>query len=307
MDSDEEQSNTAFTPLYQSTGRMYGVPAFQPGKDYHLGIVGILYDLAVSNRPGTRFGPRAIREASGMCAWSQPYGWGFDPLTKLSLFDYGDIVPDYGMQKNTFQEIHTQIKSLLDVVPATLALGGDHFISYPILRAYADKYGDNISLIQFDSHTDTWEDGTHNRIDHGSMFLHSINDKLINPDKSVQVGIRTHNDNTRGMNIIDAPSIHKNGLSNTVGKIREIVGDNPVYLTFDIDFLDPAYAPGTGTPVCGGFSTYDAITLLQGLSGLNIIGMDIVEVSPPYDHANITALAAATIAMELMCLRAQVI
>jgi agmatinase len=184
-----------------------------------------------------------------------------------------------------------------------LTFGGDHFITYPLLRAHAEKYGP-IALVHFDAHTDTWpdEDG---RLDHGTMFSRAIKENLIDTKHTIQVGIRTHNSNTKGVTILDAPWVHKNGVDKVIKKIIEVVKDRPAYLTFDIDGLDPAYAPGTGTPVAGGLTSAQALAIIRGLDGLNFIGADVVEVAPAYDHAEITAIVAATIAHDYLVIRAK--
>ena len=183
--------------------------------------------------------------------------------------------------------------------PALLHIGGDHFVTYPLLRAYAEKYGDGLSLIHFDAHSDTWAD-EEGRVDHGTMFYHAAKQGLVNPERSVQIGLRTHNDDTHGFNILDAPWVHENGTARVIDEARRIVGDRPVYMTFDIDCLDPSFAPGTGTPVCGGLSSAQAMTIIRGLCGINLVGMDLVEVAPAYDVGEITALAGAQIAMEMI-------
>ncbi len=185
-----------------------------------------------------------------------------------------------------------------------VSLGGDHFISYPLLRAHAAKYGP-LSLLHFDAHRDV-EPDEGGRIDHGTMFNYAIRERLIEPRRSIQLGIRTtyHGERTYGMNILYADRIHSMTAREAGAAIVEILGNHPVYLTFDIDCLDPAFAPGTGTPVPGGLSTHQALSILRELSSVNFIGMDLVEVSPPYDQSEITALAGATIVLEYLCLRA---
>jgi agmatinase len=185
-----------------------------------------------------------------------------------------------------------------------LTIGGDHFISYPILKAHAEKYGKGISLIQFDAHSDTWEDDG-DRIDHGTMFWHAAKNGIVDASKSIQVGIRTHNESTHGYNILYGPDVQAMSIDQIVTKIKDVVGDNHAYITFDIDGLDPCYAPGTGTPVLGGLSSHQAVSILRGLAGgINLIGSDVVEVSPPYDVSDITSLAGATIAWEMLNIHA---
>jgi len=265
-------------------------------------VVGVPFDLATTNRPGARLGPRAVRAASASLAWCRPYAWDFDPLERLHVVDYGDVYFDSGHQASAPEAIRAQFARFAAAGVVPLALGGDHFISFPILQALAPVHGP-LSLIHFDAHSDTWrDDGT--RIDHGTMFYQAARQGLVDPARSVQVGMRTYNDETHGYQVLDARWLHRNGAAGAVDVIRERVGGSPCYVTFDIDFLDPACAPGTGTPVVGGFTTHTALELIRGLAGLRIVGMDVVEVSPAYDHAELTALAAASIAHELLAAHA---
>lgn len=265
-------------------------------------VTGIPLDTAVTHRPGTRFGPRAIRQASTQIDWDSPYSWDFDVREHLKIVDYGDCLFDHGRLHEVPGIIEAHITEIINKAKAALTFGGDHFITYPILKAHAAKHGP-LCLLQFDAHTDTWNDeGGEDRIDHGTMFYHAVKDGIIVPETSAQVGIRTKNRDTMGINIIDANEVHHEGPHAAAKKIKEIVGDRPVYLTFDIDGLDPAYAPGTGTPVIGGLTPYQAMTILREIAGINLVGMDVVEVAPAYDTAGITALAGATIAFELLTL-----
>ena len=193
------------------------------------------------------------------------------------------------------------IREILAEGVGALSFGGDHYITFPILRAYAEKFGP-LALVQFDAHSDTWPDDDMTRIDHGTMFYKAVKEGLILPKKSVQIGIRTQNDYDAGVHVIDAPNVHGQTPATTASQIRDIVGDHPVYLTFDIDCLDPAFAPGTGTPVWGGLSSAQAATILRDIRGINMVGGDVVEVSPQYDASGATAVAGAHAAMELMCL-----
>lgn len=266
-----------------------------------LAVTGVPFDCAVTNRPGTRLGPRAIREASCLQSPDAPYGWDVNPLEEFNVADFGDLAFDHGRISAFPAALQAHIKGILDAGAALLVLGGDHYITYPILKAYAEKYGP-LSLLQFDAHTDTWEDDDRERIDHGTMFYKAVKDGIVVPDRSVQVGIRTVNEDTLGVNIIDAPEVHRIGPAAVVEKVKTILGNHPVYVTFDIDALDPAYAPGTGTPVWGGLTSAQAVAMLRGLAGINVVGMDVVEVSPPFDTTGATAIAGAHVATELMCL-----
>ncbi|MEL7153385.1 MAG: agmatinase [Pseudomonadota bacterium] len=266
-----------------------------------IAVTGVPFDQATTNRPGARLGPRAIREASTLQAPDPPYGWPFDVMSERAIIDYGDLAFDYAKVSEFPQTLTDHISTILDVGAACVALGGDHYISFPILRAYAEKFGP-MSLIQIDAHTDTWPDDDMERIDHGTMFYKAVKSGIVDPARSVQIGIRTTNADTLGVNIIDAPECHRIGPEAIAARVRDIVGDHPVYLSFDIDGLDPAFAPGTGTPVWGGLSSAQAAALMRGLAGINIRGGDVVEVSPPFDTTGATAIAGAHVATELCCL-----
>jgi agmatinase len=266
-------------------------------------VTGIPLDTATSNRPGARFGPRAIRAASPGISWARPWPWDINPMTALSIVDYGDCEFDYGDPDSVTDTIEKHIDTILDAGVAVLVFGGDHYITYPVLKSHASRHG-QLSLVHFDAHSDTWKDDEEKRVDHGTMFYHAARDGLVDPQRSAQIGLRTTNDDTMGFHILDARQIHAEGPGAIAEKVKEVVGDNKVYLTFDIDCLDPCYAPGTGTPVCGGISTFQALEIVRGLRGINLVGMDVVEVAPAYDVGEITALAGATLAMEFLCLYA---
>jgi agmatinase len=267
-------------------------------------VVGIPYDLATTNRSGARLGPRAIRAISSNLAWETAVnGWGFDPFERLRVVDYGDFGFDPGLPAEVPAVLERQAREILATDTAILALGGDHFVTYPMLKACAARHGP-LSLIHFDAHSDTWED-EEGRIDHGTMFWHAAREGIVDPSRSIQLGMRTHNPDTHGFNVFDADWVHDRSANEVISRIREIVGSNPCYLTFDIDCLDPSCAPGTGTPVVGGLSTLQALRILRGLGGLSLVGMDLVEVAPAYDVSEITALAGATLALNMLCIYAE--
>ena len=265
-------------------------------------VLGVPFDTAVTNRPGTRFGPAGIRDASCMIAWGLPWPWGFNPVEKLAVIDYGDVLFDMSKPMTVPPAIRAQAQAIVEQGVTLLSLGGDHFVSFPLLQAHQAVHGP-LSLIHFDAHSDTWAEDEET-INHGTMFYHAAGQGLVVPERSVQIGLRTHNDKTHGFNVLDANWVHRNGPDAVVAEVKRIVGNNKAYLTFDIDCLDPAFAPGTGTPVAGGLSSWQALAILRGLTGMNLIGMDLVEVSPPYDHAGITALAGATLSVEFLALLA---
>lgn len=266
-----------------------------------LAVTGVPFDQAVTHRPGTRFGPRAIREASTLQAFDAPYGWGFDPLSEMTVVDYGDMAFDYAYTAGVPKRVEAHIAGILAAGAGTITLGGDHFITLPILRAYAERFGP-VALIQFDAHSDTWADDDMSRIDHGTFLYKALKQGVVAPETTVSVGIRTDNPDTLGVHILDAPQVHREGVDQTVARIKQVVGDRPCYITFDIDCLDPAFAPGTGTPVWGGLASWQAAAILRGLAGIHLVGGDVVEVSPPYDTTGATAIAGAHVAMELIAL-----
>ena len=265
-------------------------------------ISGIPLDLATTFRPGSRFGPAAVRAASVQLAELTPFPWGFDPFDDLTAIDYGDCWFDAHNPLTIREAIESHARTILASGARMLTFGGDHYITYPLLRAHAEKFGQPLALIHFDAHCDTWPDDNPDSLNHGTMFYKAIKEGLIDPQRSVQIGIRTWNDDFMGMHILDAPWVHAHGVEATVAKILAIVGDAPTYLTFDIDCLDPAFAPGTGTPVSGGLSSAQALGIVRAMEPVNLVGADVVEVAPPYDQTGNTALVGASIMFEILCL-----
>lgn len=266
-------------------------------------VWGIPFDAAVSNRPGARFGPQAIRQASAIFDNDPQYPFHADPFAQMATIDYGDCLLDYGNHWATPQAIEDQAADILKTGAYLMSLGGDHFVTWPLLKAHAAIHGP-LALVQFDAHQDTWfDDGK--RIDHGSFVARAAREGIIDTQRSIQIGIRTHAPETCGIKIVYGYEVEEM----TTGEIAEIiishVGDKACYMTFDIDCLDPAFAPGTGTPVAGGPSTAKILSTLRRLGRLDIKGSDVVEVAPAYDHANVTAIAGATIAMYMLGLRAE--
>lgn len=270
--------------------------------DVDVAVIGVPFDLATTNRSGARLGPRAVRAASTQLSWARPWPWQEDPFDTLHVVDFGDCVFDSGEPGSIVEQVMDWYRPIIAAGVTPLTIGGDHFVSYPVLKALTEKIGP-VSIIHFDAHCDTWPDKK-GRIDHGTMFYHAAVEGFVDAEHSVQIGMRTVNDQNPGYHVLDALWLHEHGVSAALEEVRRVVGDRPCYVTFDIDFLDPSCAPGTGTPVCGGFDTITAIKLLKGLEGMNIVGADVVEVAPAYDHAEITALAGATMATNLICLMA---
>jgi agmatinase len=265
-------------------------------------VMGFPYDTAVTYRPGCRLGPRAIRAASVQLAELKAFPFGFDLLESLAIVDRGDCMLDPHHPETVAPAIEAAAAEVIASGAKLLALGGDHFIAWPLLRAHAAKHG-ALALVQVDAHGDLWPDDP-GRIDHGTMIGRAIREGLVDPARSTQLGIRTFHDSTEGLEVLTAPWIHREGIAAALQVVRARAGGAPVYLSFDIDALDPAFAPGTGTPVPGGLASWQALELVRGLAPLNLVGMDLVEVSPPFDHAEITALAAAHLAHDWLCVLA---
>jgi agmatinase len=266
-------------------------------------IWGIPFDAAVSNRPGARFGPQAIRRASAIFDNDPQYPFQRDLFAELAVIDYGDCLLDYGNHQKTPATIEREAAKILRSGATLVALGGDHFVTWPLLKAHAAIHGP-LSLVHFDAHQDTWfDDGR--RIDHGSFVARAVRAGVVDPEWSIQIGIRTHAPEDFGIRILYGHELEEMRVSDIVYAIREQTAGRKVYVTFDIDCLDPAFAPGTGTPVAGGPSSARMLSVLRGLGDLDIIGADVVEVAPAYDHADITAIAAASVAMHYLGLLAE--
>ena len=272
-------------------------------RDAAICIAGVPFDIGTTNRSGARFGPHAIRHASRMLVdGAHPRSWVNVPALPLSDIGNFPIIP--GEVQANLAVIEREAATIRHLV----ALGGDHSISLPLLRALAPRDGP-LSLVHFDAHVDTWPDNFGQRYGHGSVFYHAIEERLVSPASMVQVGIRSPVEKEifdwtldKGVTIITAEEVHECGPAAITRRIRAILGSSPTYLSFDIDVLDPAFAPGTGTPEIGGLSSWQAQSILRGLGGVNLVGMDVVEVAPAYDVAEITALAAATMAWEYLAL-----
>jgi agmatinase len=272
-------------------------------RDVDAVVWGVPFDAAVSNRPGTRFGPRAIREASALFDNDPQYPFHRDLFADFAVIDYGDCLFDYGDHPKIPGAIERETAKILKSGAFLLTLGGDHFVTWPLLKAHAAIHGP-LALVHFDAHQDTWfDDGK--RIDHGSFVGRAARDGVIDVSHSIQIGIRTHAPADCGIRMLYGHEVEDMSAGALADTILAHVGDRPCYVTFDIDCLDPAYAPGTGTPVAGGPSSAKMLSAIQRLGALDIRGADVVEVSPPYDHANITAIAGATVAMYLLALRGE--
>ncbi len=266
-------------------------------------VAGIPFDLGTTNRAGARAGPAAIRAASSMLAdGDNPSGWR-DPA-RLDLADVGDLAIALGDIPASLAAIEAQAAAFSHLV----ALGGDHTVTLALLRALVRRLGRPVGLVHFDAHLDTWPDNFGQRLAHGSVFRHALEERLVEPRRMVQVGIRSPVPREvhawtvgQGVTVIEAEDVHLTTPAKVAQRIGEVVAGGPVYLSFDIDALDPSQAPGTGTPEIGGLFSWQAMGVLRRLGGLDWVGMDVVEVAPAYDVAEITALAAATLAWQYLC------
>ncbi len=306
------------TPLMEQP-RYVGVPTFfrsplrETLDDVDIGIVGVPFDGGVTSRPGARHGPREVRNQSTLVRMINQ-ATGVAPHQLCRVADIGDawVESPFELQLS-HQNIEHRFHDIVDHAVVPLSVGGDHSISLPILRAVAKDQP--VGMVHIDAHCDTGDDYMGSRFHHGAPFSRAVEEGLLDPKRTIQVGIRGTLNNAdlwrfshdSGMRVMYMEEFHSLGVTKTIAEIRRVVGDGPVYISFDIDCLDPAFAPGTGTPEIGGLTTLEAQLLVRGCSGLNIIGADMVEVSPPFDPAGVTALAGAGILFELLCVTSEAV
>jgi agmatinase len=267
-------------------------------------IAGIPLDIGTTNRSGARFGPNAIRQASRMLVDGDHPHWWVDPAA-MSVADIGDFRVALGDIPGSLSLIEKQAAAIRHLI----VLGGDHTVTLPLLRAAAKGRGGPLALIHFDAHVDTWPDNFGQTFAHGSVFFHAIEERLVDPHHVVQIGVRSPVSKSiydwtlgKGVTVIPAQEVHELGPKAIADRALAVIGARPTYLSFDIDVLDPAFAPGTGTPEIGGLASWQMQAILRRLSSIEFVGMDVVEVAPPYDVAEITALAAATAVWEYLLL-----
>ena len=298
------------SPRFCNTGNFMRLPRVTDFNGYDFAIIGIPFDTASSYRVGARFGPRGIRQISSMI---KPNNVIFEVnvLNELMGGDYGDIsvVPGYILK--TYENIEAELTQIIksDVIP--ISLGGDHSVTLAELRSIAKKHGP-VSLIHFDSHADINDLVFGEKYNHGTPFRRAVEEGLIDPHKSVQIGMRGSlydpdefkKSAELGFKLIPTHKVREMGFESVTKQILERVGDNKAFFTFDIDFVDPAYAPGTGTPEVGGFTSYEALNLVRSLSSVNFVGFDVVEVAPCYDSSEITSYLAANIVFEFISMLA---
>lgn len=282
-------------------------PATRDLTDVEIAMIGVPFDSGTSYRSGTRFGPRGIREAS-LLLWGVNAIMDIAPLKVLNVIDYGDIEVIPVDIEASMKAIETEVKTVLDNDVMAGVMGGDHSITLPVLRAHAQKFG-ALSVIHLDAHPDTWqaEFGDH-PYSHGTPFRRAIEEGLIDTNAYIQIGIRgpvseagdLEDAQQLGAKIYPIGKCFEIGIPTLVQTVHEAVQNRLVYISLDIDSADPAFAPGTGTPEVGGFSSYQLLQIVRGLRGLNLVGFDLVEVSPPYDHSGITSILAANLIFEML-------
>ncbi len=295
-------------PRFTGVPTFFRLPYAEELAGIDIGIIGVPFDGGVTNRPGARHGPREVRNQSSLLRTINAVT-GVAPFAGRRVADLGDcwIEQPYALE-GALGEIARFFESVKAAGVTTLAVGGDHSISLPILRAVAAK--GPLGMVHIDAHCDTGDDYLGSRFHHGAPFRRAVEENLLDPKRVIQIGIRgTVNDpnmwgfsRESGMRVLPMEEFQDEGWRFALAEAKRVIGDGPTYLSFDIDSLDPVYAPGTGTPEAGGMTTLEAMRLLRGLTGANFVGADLVEVSPPFDHGSITSLHGASILFELLCL-----
>ena len=291
-------------PRFAGHSTFARLPRLEDVDDYQVAVVGVPFDGGVTYRPGARFGPAYIRQGSRLL---RPYNpaLAVAPFAGVQVVDAGDIAADPFSIEKAMRQIEAGVRELSAGGRNVVVLGGDHTIALPTLRALRAQHGP-IALVHFDAHLDTWDTYFDAPYTHGTPFRRAWEEGLLDPERTMHVGIRGSlysekdlaDDARMGFTIVHARDMDRLGADRVVEMVRERVGDAPVYVSIDIDVLDPGFAPGTGTPEAGGLTSRELLALVRGFAGANVVGGDVVEVSPPYDHAEITAVAAANLAYE---------
>ena len=299
-------------PRFAGPSTFARLPELRDVSRCDIAILGIPFDAGTSYRPGARFGPQSIRQASRHLRTQYHPSYDTEPFVEQQVADAGDISCNPFNIEEAVGQIQMAATEMLGKVDSIISLGGDHTIALPLLRA-VNHFHCPVALVHFDAHLDTWDTYFGAPYTHGTPFRRAAEEKLFLDHASMHVGIRgplysrddLDNDEELGFKVVHCDEFQKEGLDHVASRIKERVGDNPMYLSIDIDVLDPAHAPGTGTPEIAGISSRELLGVLRRLAGLNIISADVVEVSPAYDHAELTSLAAATIVYEIINLLAR--
>jgi agmatinase len=305
-------------PRFAGSSTMFRVPELRDVPYCDVAVLGVPFDGGVSFRPGARFGPAAVRQASRAIRPAFHPEYNIQPFAELQVADAGDVACNPFSIAESLHAIEERATELLGVaggpqpVGSLLSVGGDHTIAYALLKAVNKRFG-SVALLHFDAHLDTWDTYFGEAFTHGTPFRRAGEEGLFDQDASMHIGIRGpvyapsdfEKDAALGFKIVSCDDIQRIGVDGVVARIRERIGDRPLYVSIDIDVLDPAHAPGTGTPEIAGMTSRELVMILRGMAGMNIVSGDVVEVAPAYDHAEITSLAAATAVYELTCLLAR--
>jgi agmatinase len=296
--------------------RFTGIPTFarlphvRTLQDVDLAVIGVPFDTAVTYRAGGRFGPNAVRSAAVMIRPFNP-AQNVNPFEVLSCVDYGDIAIVPGSTPRSYEAIEREVAPVVEAAVIPLLIGGDHSCTLPHLRGTRSK--GPVAVIMFDSHTDAWDSHFGEKYTHGTWMRRAIEEGLVDAAHSIEVGLRgqlyhsadwTSLTDELGLDYVPCRDLLRDGVDTVAARIRDRVADRPAFISFDIDVVDPAFAPGTGTPEAGGISSYQALELIRGLHGIDFVGFDVVEVIPSYDPAGITATLAANLAFEMISLAA---
>lgn len=295
-------------PRYTDLATFMRTPLARSLEGVDIGLVGVPTDLGVTNRPGARHGPREIRNASSLMR-AFNLGLGINPYELCRISDLGDVRLSnrYDLEAQ-MAEIEAFYRHLHRAGVRPVSAGGDHSITYPIFRGIATE--EPLGMVHIDAHTDTWGEFFGSKFTHGAPFRLAVESGLLDPARTIQIGIRGGQNSlegiefsrSHGMRVVFIEEFAALGVEAVIAEARKVVGDGPTYISFDVDGLDPVYAPGTGTPEIGGITTLEAQRLLHGLRGLNLVGGDVVEVAPPYDPSGNTALVGASLMFEILCL-----
>ena len=301
--------DAAQVPRYAGAATYARLPRLDQVGRADVAVVGVPFDTGVSYRPGARFGGNHIREASRLL---RPYNPAQDtsPFANLQVADAGDLAVNPFNINEAIEAIQAGALDLTEDGTRLLTLGGDHTIALPLLRAAAERAGEPVALLHFDAHLDTWDTYFGAEYTHGTPFRRAVEEGILDTEAISHVGTRgplygkkdLEDDRRFGFGIVTSSDVFRQGVDEVVAKLRDRIGNRPLYISVDIDVLDPAHAPGTGTPEAGGITSRELLEILRGMRGLNLIGADVVEVAPAYDHADITAVAASHVAYDLITL-----
>ena len=295
-------------PRYSGPSTFARLPELRDVEDCDVAIIGVPFDAGTSYRPGARFGPQSVRQASRQLRTNYHPNYDVEPFKVQQVADAGDIACNPFDIDEAIKQIEKGSTELLQKVGSIVTIGGDHTIALPLLRSINKKVGGPVALVHFDAHLDTWDTYFGAPYTHGTPFRRAREEKLFLDDASMHIGIRgplystndLKNDRELGFKTIHCDEFQTNTIDQIVKRIKDRIGNNPLYISIDIDVLDPAHAPGTGTPEVAGMTTREILNVLRGLAGSQLVSADVVEVAPAYDHAELTSTAAATIVYELI-------